>query len=172
MLRRHLLPLPVHARRLPVINLHPIHADVALASSRIARVHARQRNKPPPIMRPALQNRKRIQIEVPRAESLPCTAHPSRSPSSETHSPARQAAAASSACPASPSGAFTFISAADALRNLIQPLHAQRHRHAPLAAELVDQHLVPGMPLHVLKQQRRPAGRIRMAVMLSGTFAQ
>ena len=57
-----------------------------------------------------------------------------------------------------PSGAFMFIS--PWMRSAIssKPLDAQRQRHAPLAAELVDQNLVARMPLHVLKQQCRPAG--------------
>ena len=38
-------------------------------------------------------------------------------------------------------------------------------RHAPLAAELVDQNFVPGMSRDVLKQQRRPAGRVVLLIV-------
>ncbi len=50
--------------------------------------------------------------------------------------------------------------ARNAVRNLIDPVHAKRQRHAPLAAELVDETLWPGWPFDVLKQQRRSAGRV------------
>ena len=44
--------------------------------------------------------------------------------------------------------------------DLVEPVDAQRQRHAPLAAELVDEHLVTGMALDVLEEQRRPAGSV------------
>src|SRR5947199_9019847 len=64
MLRPNLLPLPVHAGALPVIHLHAIHADVALASFWIPRDHARQSYKPPRILRPTLQNWQVLKIKV------------------------------------------------------------------------------------------------------------
>ena len=38
----YLLPLPVHARGLAIVDLHAVHADVALPGLRVARYHARQ----------------------------------------------------------------------------------------------------------------------------------
>src|SRR6266581_2932271 len=64
MLRRYLLPLPMHPRSLAVINLHPIHADIALARARVPRMNAWQRYETPSIVRPALEDRKHVEIEV------------------------------------------------------------------------------------------------------------
>ncbi len=159
-LRGHLLPLPVHAGGLAVVHLHPIHADIAFAGARIARVHARQRDEPPAIVRPALQNRKRVQVEAcsRRITSL----HRASLALTVFGNALVSAPSCGSILSLSnrPSGAFTFISPEMRVRNFLDPLHAQRQRHAPLAAELVDQHLVPRMPFHVLEQQRRTAGRI------------
>ncbi len=58
------LPLPVHAGRLAVVDLHAIHADVALACARVARVDAGQRDEAAAVMRPALENGKRVEVEV------------------------------------------------------------------------------------------------------------
>ena len=59
-----LLSLPVHARGLAVVNLHAIHADVALARSRIARVHAWQGDETAAIVRPAFEDREIVEIEL------------------------------------------------------------------------------------------------------------
>src|SRR5512147_2217831 len=61
MLSRHLLTLPVHASRLSVIYLHAIHADIAFPCPGIARNHAWQRDEPPSIFWPALQDLKIVQ---------------------------------------------------------------------------------------------------------------
>ena len=68
MLGGDLLPLPVHAGGLAVVDLHAIHADVALAGARVARVHAGQRDEAAAVVRPALENREKIEIEVVRGE--------------------------------------------------------------------------------------------------------
>ena len=57
-----------------------------------------------------------------------------------------------------PFGSLHIHQPVNALGDLIQPLHAQRQRHAPLAAKLVDEYRVARMALHILKQQRRAAG--------------
>src|SRR5690349_23874463 len=46
------LQLPMHAGRALIVNLHPIHADVALARIWILCHDARQRNETAPIERP------------------------------------------------------------------------------------------------------------------------
>ena len=50
------LALPVHASAAPVIDLHAIHAHVALAGLRIARDDARERDEAATVFRPALQD--------------------------------------------------------------------------------------------------------------------
>ena len=52
-----LLALPVHAGRVPVINLHPVHADIALARLGVTRDHARQRDEWAAVLRPGRQHR-------------------------------------------------------------------------------------------------------------------
>ena len=64
MLRGHLLALPVHAGGLAVVDLHAVHADVALAGAGVAGVDAGQGDKSPAIVRPALQDRKRVEVEA------------------------------------------------------------------------------------------------------------
>src|SRR5882724_5315736 len=64
MLRRNLLALPMHAGRFAVVNLHAIHADVPLSRLWISRDHAGQRDKPPGIFRPALQDGKIEQRKI------------------------------------------------------------------------------------------------------------
>jgi hypothetical protein len=59
-----------------------------------------------------------------------------------------------------PFGRLHVHQAFDALGNLVEPLDAEGHGHAPLAAELVDEDLVAGMALDVFKQQRRAAGSV------------
>ena len=155
----HLLPLPVHACRLAVVDLHPVHADVALARCGIARMHAGQRDEAPAVVRPALENREVVEIEafaphdffargIFGADGLGKRA--CQRPQLRQHLQLVEQAL----------GSLHVHQPADALGDLVQPLDAQRQRHAPLTAELVDQNLVPGMPRHVFKQQRRPARQI------------
>jgi UDP-3-O-acyl N-acetylglucosamine deacetylase len=49
----------------------------------------------------------------------------------------------------------------DAVGDLVEVIDAESEGHAAFAAKLVDEDLVSGMALDVLKQQRRTAGRIR-----------
>ncbi len=160
MLCRHLLPLPVHAGSLAVVNLHPVHADIALARSRVARMHARQSDEPSPVMRPALQNRKCIQVEslalnhflARRIFRLHLLRKGRRQRAElRQHLQLVQQPAL---------GRLHLHQPRDPFRNLIEPVHSERHRHAPLAAKLVHQHRLPGKPLHLFKQQRRPARSI------------
>jgi hypothetical protein len=55
--RPDLVDLPVHAGRLRVVHLHPVHSQVPLTCVRILRVHARKRNESSTVLRPALENR-------------------------------------------------------------------------------------------------------------------
>ena len=55
-------------------------------------------------------------------------------------------------------GGFYVHQALDALGDLVELVDAEGHRHAPLAAELVDEDLVAGMAFDVFKEQRRAAG--------------
>ena len=53
MARADLVHLPMHRGGSFVVNLHAIHADIARAGFRIARVNVRQSDETPAIFRPA-----------------------------------------------------------------------------------------------------------------------
>ena len=57
MARADLVHLPMHASRSVIVDLHPVHADIARPRFRIARVHIRQRHEAPAVFRPAFQDR-------------------------------------------------------------------------------------------------------------------
>ena len=57
MLRALLVRLPVHAGGPVVVYLHPVHAAVPLARVGVLRKDKRQRDEPPAVLRPALQDR-------------------------------------------------------------------------------------------------------------------
>ena len=65
--RADLVHLPVHPGRAIVVNLHPIHAEIARAGFGIAGVHVRQGDETPAILRPAFQDRQIAQREVDRS---------------------------------------------------------------------------------------------------------
>src|SRR5262249_56012887 len=48
----------------------------------------------------------------------------------------------------------------DGFRNFVEAVNPESHLHAPLRAELVDQHGNTVSALHVLKEQGRPAGAV------------
>jgi hypothetical protein len=59
-----LLALPVHSGGLAVVDLHAVHADVALAAAGIACDDARQSDEAAAVLRPGLQNREFEDIDV------------------------------------------------------------------------------------------------------------
>ncbi len=61
MLRPHLVRMPMHPRRLPIVHLHPIHADVTQTGLGMLRDDKGQRDESPAILRPALENRQRVE---------------------------------------------------------------------------------------------------------------
>ena len=64
MLGGYLLPLPVHAGGLAVVDLHAIHSDVALARARVAGDDAGQGDEAAAVVRPALEDREIVEVEV------------------------------------------------------------------------------------------------------------
>ena len=61
------LRLPVHAGGAFVVDLHAIHADVALPCFRIAREDERQRDEAAAVLRPAFENREIEKVDVAAA---------------------------------------------------------------------------------------------------------
>ena len=131
------LALPVHAGGGGVINLDAVHADVALAGFGIAGDHAGQRDEAAAILRPALQDGKIQQREILFLDDFFAWAGGDDLGEELAH--------------IGQHGqhlqlfqkAFRRLHVeqlADAVGDFVQTIHAQRHLHAALGAELVDQH--------------------------------
>src|SRR5579859_1750375 len=150
-----LVDLPVHEGRRPVDDLHPVHADVAPARARVVRDHGRERDERRRVARPAALDREQAEIHVVAAQddllagALADGLRPRVGDRLELlqsshllHQPARR---------------LHLEHVGDALRHVVEALHAEREAHATLGAELVDQERMLGA-LRALEQQRRPAG--------------
>jgi hypothetical protein len=59
-----LLALPVHAGGLAVVDLHAVHADVALAGARVAGDDAGQGDEAAAVVGPALEDGELVEVEV------------------------------------------------------------------------------------------------------------
>ncbi len=154
------LALPMHARGALVVNLHAVHAKIALAGLWIARGNAGQGNEASAIFRPALKDgeveeRKVIALNDFFAgtrrhrarEKLSCLGQ------QREHFQLVEESL----------GRFHIHEHADAGRDFIVGGHADRHLHACVRAELVDEQLRTGMCFDILEQQRR-ATRIPFGV--------
>ena len=152
----YLLPLPVHAGGLAVVDLHAVHSDVALAGAWVAGDDAGQGDEAASVVRPALEDRKGIEVDVLFDDDLfaaglfgadglgECAGE--RAQLRQHLELVEQAF-----------GSLDVPQAFDALGNFIEPLDAERQRHPSLAAELVDEDLVAGVTFYVFKEQRRTA---------------
>ena len=154
--RAHLVRLPVHPRRLPVVDLHPVGAHVASAGLRVARNDERQRDEAPGVHGPALQDWKRVEIGLAAgehdllargiADQLGLRAGDLRQVDERSrlvHQPLRR-----------PLRERQEL--AHAVAKLVEMLHAQRPRDAPNRAVRVDEH-GHVEALHVLEEEGRAA---------------
>ena len=156
-LGRNLLPLPVHARRLAVVDLHPVHAHIALAvfGSRVITPGSVIKRPPSPGQHCSTGKSSTLKFSR-RTTSL--HGHLARRLSSERTCPPRRAWQHLQLLQHA-FGRLDFHELPDAPRNLVQRIDIQRQLHPPFAAELVHQHFGAGIAFDLLKQQRRPAGR-------------
>ena len=153
MFRSDLLPLPVHAGGLPVVNLHTVHADVAFAAPRVPRNDARQGDESAAVERPALQHGKVEHAEhSPRritclqGASFACTVSGKNPPDRRQHGQHLQLVHQTFR-------RLQMEQALDAPSHIVKLSTSSAMLHAPLAAELVHQHAAAGIALHVFKQQ-------------------
>ena len=150
-----LVDLPVHERGAPVDLLHPVHADVADAGRLVLRDHGRERDERGRVERPAALDREHVEVDVVARQhdllagrlrdllrhrvgdrlQLPERAH-------LVDEPLRR---------------LQLEDLAELVGEVVELLDAERHAHALLGAELVDQERVGGA-FRVLEQERRPAG--------------
>ena len=150
----HLLPLPVHAGRLPVVDLHAVHAHVALSAFRVSGDHAGEGDKAAAIQRPALEYGKVQHAEVfPQDDLLAGRVFRRHGAGKEPayfrqhgkHLQLSQQAF----------GRFELEQALDTSRHIIEAIHIERQLHTPLAAKLVHQYPAARVPLYVLKKKCR-----------------
>ena len=144
------LPLPVHAGRALVINLHSVHTDVALAGFGIARDHAGQRDEASSIFGPALQHREIQQRKVIALDHFLARSggHSLRKkfPHFCKHGEHFYFVEKSLR-------GFHVHERADAVGYLIEGVDFKRQVHAAGGTELVDQDLRSGMAFDVGEEQ-------------------
>ena len=148
------LPLPVHARRALVVDLHAIHADVALAGFRVARDHAGQSDEAARVFRPALQDGKIEEREIVAFDDF--------------------FAGAGGNCPGKElahlgqHGQHLYFvekalrrldvhEGANAVGDFVEGVDFESAAHAAGRAELIDEKLLAGIAFEVFKQQRLAA---------------
>ena len=149
-----LLALPVHAGCSLVVDLHAIHADVALAAAQIARDDAGERDEPSGIARPALQHREIQQREAAAANDFLAGAGGDQLGKEAAHlgEHGQHADFIEKAL-----GRFDIHELADAAGDFVERVAVERQVHAALGAELVDEQLGGGIAFEVFKEQRRTA---------------
>ena len=155
MLGADFLALPVHAGRPLVINLHAIHAHVALAGLGIAGHYTWEGDETSPIVRPALQYGEIEQRKVIALDDFLAGAGLNRLGKELSHF--RQHGKH-----------FYFVEkalrrfdvheVANAIGDFVECVHFKREVHAQGRTELVDQYLRSRVTLNVLEKQRRAAG--------------
>ncbi len=163
MFGRDLLPLPVHAGGLRIVDLHAIHAYVALSGSRIASNYARQGDETSGVFWPALQNGKLIERKIVTANDFFAR---SRGNCFRKELPHLREHGQHFDFVEEALRRFDVHELADAVGHFVQLVDLKSEIHAACGAELVDQDLRAGMVLDVLKQQRWPAGRGRPASII------
>ena len=153
MLGADFLPLPVHARGALVVNLHAIHADIALAGFRVAGDHARQGDEASGILRPALQDGKVVQ------RKLSCRMTSLQGPVATVlgkNLPISASMGSIFTLSRKPCGDFTSMKA-----RMRSAIRRERRLRAPgscgVGAELVDENLRSGMAFDVLEEERGAA---------------
>src|ERR1700676_4674763 len=148
MFGRYFLSLPVHAGGALVVNLHAVHAYVALAGFWIARKYAGQSNEPSGIFGPALQDGKIEQREIVALDHFFTGA-------------GRDGFRKELAYLAEHGEHFYFVEkalrrlhvheSADAFGDFVQIIAFERESHTSGRTELVDKKLRTGVALQVLE---------------------
>jgi len=146
---------------LAVVDLHPIHADVALAgapsSSWVASDDAGEGDEAATVVRPAFEDGKVVEVEVVAADDFLAGgvfgADGFGEGAGEFAELREHFELVEEAF-----GGFEVEEAGDAAGNFVERIYAEGHGHAALAAELVDEDLVAGMAFYVFEEERGTAG--------------
>ena len=136
-----LVHVPVHTGRAVVENLHPVHPHVAHPRIGVERMHHRQRNEAPAVLRPAFEHRQQRQScrlapqhhLLAGAASASAARHPARHFAQQRQHP--------QLLPQGRFGCRHFVQQrVDAPRQPVERLHAQRQRHTAFGAHEVGHH--------------------------------
>jgi len=158
------LSLPVHACGVLVVDLHSVHAYVALAGFGITRYYARERDEAAGIFRPALDDRKIIQREVVTTNDFFARSAGNCFRKELPH--LRQHWEHLYFVKEALRG-FYVDELADAVGDFVEFVDLEREIHAACRTELVDEDLCAGMAFDVLEKQRGAAGRGCRASIIS-----
>ncbi len=155
MLGADFLALPVHAGGALVIDLHPIHADVALAGFGVARDDAGQCDEAAGVFRPAFQDGKPVERKVVATDDFFAGAGGDGLGKEFAHlgEHGQHFYFVEEAL-----RGFDVHEGADAVGDFVELVDFEREVHAAGGAELVDEHLRAGMAFEVLEEQSGAAG--------------
>ena len=127
----------MHAERLVVEHLKPVHPDVALTTDRIAREHAGEGDEAPGVARPATEDREAGQRRMLCLDDL--LARRRCDVTRRRLDDVEQRAELSPAL-GERAGQREVEQLGDALAQIVEPVHAERPRHPLGRAEGVDDH--------------------------------
>ncbi len=146
----------MHACRAFVVDLHPVHAEIALSRSRIARGNAWQCDKPSRIPGPALQDGEVEQRKIVPLDDLFTRAcgHAPRKKLSSFGQERKHLELVEKTL-----RRLHLHEHAKAARNLVEGIDPERKLHAGVGTELIDEDLRAGMALQVLEQESGTALR-------------
>jgi hypothetical protein len=149
------LALPMHTRGALVVHLHAVHAEIALSGLGVARGDAGQGNEATAVFRPALKDGEVEERKVIALNDFLAGAcrHRAREKLSCLGQQREHFQLVEE-----PLGRFHIHEHADAGRDFIVGGHADRHLHARVGAELVDQQLRAGVSFDILEQQGGATG--------------
>ena len=149
-LRAVLVDVPMHARRAAVILLQAVHADIALARCRILGKDERQGHKRTAVVRPAFQDGNLVEIRVLRLDDLLAgrILHVFR----EIDRLARHRNQGHEVHLILQGDVRNLEDLCELIGNIVELLHAERERHALVAAECIHQH-GHFRALHILEEE-------------------
>ena len=144
----------MHARGLTVVDLHAVHANVALTAFGVPGNHAGKGNEAAAIQRPALEYREIEDVEVFPQDHLLTRGviffHRAREKPAHPGQHGQHLQLAQQAL-----RRLEVEQSLDSSCYVVKTIDIERHLHAPLAAKLVHQHPAARVSFYLFKQQCR-----------------
>src|ERR1039457_1122786 len=147
---RNFLTLPMHSRRTFVVDLHPVHPQIAFPRLGVARGDQGESDETPGIFGPALQDGEIEQGEIVALDDLFAGAggHRAREELSGFRQQRKHLELVEETL-----GRFDIHEHADAGGDLVEGIDAERELHAGIGSELVDEELGAGMTFEILEEK-------------------